>query len=212
MAEALPPSPAALSRPATKKVLPQGAPVSRIYFAGGAHPTEWNQFRHYGPTRSRFDHHLFDQNETAFAQERGIMYLCAGAEQFPAALAEVFQNGRLIDRNLNEPTYAGFELAADLALLDLTGTYATAIGATMAIHSGLRATARGWSRLFYDAYPDIHGLLYCSSTHSHQPLIALYERGRLALPQNPIVHRALSDKMLQHTLITTAESIGYGVV
>lgn len=212
MAETLPPSPATLSRPAIEKILPQGTQVSRVYFAGGEHPAEWNQFRHFGPMRSRFDHHLLDQNEAAFTQARGIMYLCAGAEQFPAALAEVFQNGRLIDRNLNEPTYAGFELAADLALLDLTGTYATAIGATMAIHSGLRVIARGWSRLFYGTYPDIHGLLYCSSTHSHQPLIALYERGKLALPQNPMVHRALSDKMLQHTLIATAESIGYEVL
>ncbi len=212
MVEALPLPPLSLSKPAVTKILPAGTIVSRVFFAAGDHPMQWNQFRHFGPTRSRFDHHLLDGGGAPAAQARGIMYLAMGGQQFPAALAEVFQVTRTIDRHLYLPTYAGFALAADLVLLDLTGTFATSVGATMAIHSGLRETARAWSRLFYDQYPGIHGLLYCSSTHSHQPLVALYERGVEALPPNPDFHRGLSDVALLNTLIATAEEIGYQVV
>ena len=30
--------------------LPTGSILWRIHFAGGAHPTAWNEFRSYGPT------------------------------------------------------------------------------------------------------------------------------------------------------------------
>jgi len=30
----------------------------RVYFRSGEHPSRWHQFRTFGPTDARFDHHL----------------------------------------------------------------------------------------------------------------------------------------------------------
>lgn len=39
------------------RTLPAGTTFGRIYDAGGAHPSRWHEFRRFGPTGSRFDHH-----------------------------------------------------------------------------------------------------------------------------------------------------------
>jgi hypothetical protein len=38
------------------RTLPAGTIFGRIYESGGAHPSRWD-FRRFGPTQSRFDHH-----------------------------------------------------------------------------------------------------------------------------------------------------------
>ena len=50
-------------------VLPAGAHLARIYSSGGKHPTQWNQFRYWGPTESRFDHHLVNSDGKAHLQD-----------------------------------------------------------------------------------------------------------------------------------------------
>lgn len=186
--------------------------VSRVFFASGAYAVRWNSFRHFGPLNGRFDHHELDADGFPCEDSRGIMYVATGDYQFPVTLAEVFQGSRMIDRFLNTPTYTAFRLTRDIVLLDLSGTFPTAAGASMAIHSGSREIARQWSRLFYNAYSQIDGLYYCSSMHSHQPLIALYERSGDALPDKPDMHRALADNALQNLIFKNAEQIGFNVL
>lgn len=193
-------------------LLQAGTTVTRLLFAGGSYPTTWDTFRYYGPTTNRFDPHLPDGQGRAQVQERGIMYLAIGPKAIPTCLAEVFQATRLIDRHHRDPVLAGFVTQAPLTLLDLTGPFATAIGASMAIHRGPRPRARRWAQQLYTAYPEIDGLSYCSPMNGNAPAVALFERGARVIPPRPVFHRELRDAVLASILTETGQLIGYQVV
>lgn len=125
-------------RPAVKRVA-AGTPLTRVYFTGGDYPTRWNEFRHYGPTGPRFDHHLPDPRGGPVLQARSIVYCAVSAD---TCLAEVFQETHRFNRTRPAPWLAIFTLWRDVDLLDLTGAFPTRVGASMAISSGNRARAR----------------------------------------------------------------------
>ena len=127
----------------------------------------------------------------------------------PASL-KVFQDSRAIDRRARDPWLVAFRLQHKLQLLDLTGTWPTRAGASMAINTGSRFRAQRWSRVIYEAYPYLHGLYYSSSMHANQPAIALYERAKDtgALSAQPLFHRSLSDPSLLTTLRNAATDLG----
>ncbi len=108
-------------------ILHEGTRLWRIYFRGGPHPTTWNQFRKYGPTNSRFDHHTTPKR----VQRRAIIYL---AENGPTCLAEVYQDTRTIDRRRDNSWLVRFETVRDVSLLDLTNLWPTSAGASMTIN------------------------------------------------------------------------------
>jgi len=177
--------------------LPAGTLLARIYFAAGPHPSRWNQFRRFGPTAARWDHHLADADGHPTEQDRAVLYC---APDMDTCAAQVFQATRRIDRIRDAPALAIFALDAPLTLLDLRGTFATAIGASAAIHSGPRSRARMWARKLYEAYPDIQGIHYGSSMNAHAPSIVLNERAAHATPDHPQFHRALNDDLLLEVL------------
>lgn len=82
------------------RTLPEGTTLARIYFSGGPHPVRWNEFRHYGPTNARFDHHVPDGHGDSRTQDRSVLY--CGSDAL-TCLAEVFQQTRRIDRVRNGP-------------------------------------------------------------------------------------------------------------
>jgi len=184
-------------------ILPQGSELWRIYYRGGDHPTRWNEFRSFGPSNSRFDHHI----PPAHVQSRAILYATRNPK---TCLAEVYQETHLIDRSRNKPWLAGFKLHRDVALLDLSGTWPTRAGASMAINSGPRPRARRWSRAIYDGYLGlIEGLLYPSSMNANEPAIAFYEPANPCLPKAPTFHRPLDDPNLDPYLRSAAHGLGY---
>lgn len=201
-----PPTVAELRRlgPEIKK-LPAGAVVWRIHFAGGPHPTAWNELRAYGPTDGRFDHH----ESPPGVQSRRILY---GASLGRTCIAEIFQGTRTIDRNDRAPFLVAFELTHAVALIDLTGAWITRAGASTAIHSGSRARARRWSSAIYAAFPAIEGIAYCSSMDGNSPSYALYERGASSMPKSPIFNRALADPGLTRIVNNAARRFGFVVV
>lgn len=183
--------------------LPAGYELWRVYTRGGPHPSHWDTFRTWGPAPNvRFDHH----EPPAGEQVRGILY---AADDVRTCLAEAFQQRRHIDASHNQPWLVGFALAAPLRLLDLTGTWPTRAGASMAISSGPRPRARRWSRAIYQAYPAAQGLRYASSMHRNAPAVALYERSAASLPTRPFFHRGLADPLLLPALAGAAEELGY---
>jgi hypothetical protein len=190
------------ARPPAWIVLPAGHGLWRIYLRGGRHPTRWNTFRAYGPADARFDHHAPPPR----VQERRILY---AAERIRTCLGEVFQRRRDVDADFGEPWLVGFTLTAPVRLLDLTGSWPTRAGASMAINSGPRARARRWSRAIYAAYPQAVGLYYASSMDGNAPAVALYERAEPALPVLPFFHRALADPLLLPALADAADDLGY---
>jgi len=162
--------------------------------------------REFGPTTARFDHHIPDVSLNSGEHTRAIQYLALDGI---TPLAEVFQDTRVIDRAAGSPWLVAFELAADLTLLDLTGTYPTRAGASMLINCGSRPRARAWSRAFYEAYPQTQGLYYASCMHENSPSLAIYERAAEAIPAYPSFHRGLSDKALRLTLRNAAVKLNY---
>lgn len=189
--------------------LAAGTLLWRVYTRGGEHPLSWNGFRHFGPVATmRFDHHTPDKLGAARVQERGTLY---GARHGPTCLAEVFQATRTIDRQAGDPWLVAFRTGAPIVLLDLTGTWPTRAGASMALNSGPRANARNWSRAIYEVYPQVQGLLYPSSMAANRPSVALFERATPALPREPAFHRALADPLLFPWLQVSAADFGYGL-
>ncbi len=185
--------------------LAAGTVIWRIYARSGRYPSAWNMFRSFGPTMSRFDHHLPPPRR----QRRRILY---GATLGATCFAEYFQTTRTIDRVLDAPWLVSFELVRDLELLDLTGPWPTRARASMAINSGPRPRARLWSQTIYAAYPGVEGLWYGSSMDGNRPAVALYERAKTALPAKPTFHRSLGDAALSTEVKNAARRFGYAVI
>ena len=104
---------------------------------------------------------------------------------------------------------AGLELVRAVSLLDLTGSWPTRAGASMAINSGPRPRARRWSQAIYAAYPAVEGLYYASSLDANRPAVVLYERAASALPRRPTFHRALADPTLAAAIVRAARRFNY---
>ncbi|MFT3912639.1 MAG: RES family NAD+ phosphorylase [Anaeromyxobacteraceae bacterium] len=188
-----------------------GTLLWRVYFRGVPHAPPWHALRPFGPTGSgRFDHHVPPGTRRGARPDRAILY---AADQGAAALAEVFQEKRTIDRTDREPWLVAFALARDVALLDLTGDWPARAGAnTEALCSGPHEASQRWSRVIHEAYPEVEGLRYASSVVAGSLACALYERARSALPARPELHRALTDPLLASTLEEAARDLGYAVV
>ena len=204
-----PPTPAELAAiGADIQVLPAETRIWRVYFQAGAHPTTWGQFRAWGPTDARFDHHVPPPS----VQTREILYGAVGPTAAISAIAEVFQASRIVERTRRAPTWVAFDCTRDLRLLDLTDTWPTRAGASMAITSGQRARARRWSQAIYTIFPDVDGLLYGSSMHANHLCVALYERALGAMPERPVFHRLLSDPAVLTLLKNACAAVGYALV
>jgi hypothetical protein len=106
-----------------------------------------------------------------------------------------------------------FELAQSLDLIDLTGDFATRMGASMEIHSGTRARARRWASDLYEAFPSADGILYASSMNGGEPALAVTDRAerRGMFPAHPLLHRALADDVLLDSLKDAADRLGYAL-
>jgi hypothetical protein len=193
--------------PATR-ILKAGTPLARIGHAGGRHPSGWNQLRFWGPTSARFDHHLRDAHGAPHRQDRGVLYAARTAQ---TCLAEVYQRSRIVDVHSNQPYLAAWTLAADLTLLDLTGVFATRMGASTAIHSGPRPRAQRWAAALYTAYPALDGIAYCSSMNGNADAFALNERAleKAPFPPTPNVNRKLADPLIADLIDAAAEDIRY---
>lgn len=191
--------------PSAFTVLPAGTRIWRVYRTAGRHPASWDTFRHVGPVAvGRFDHQAPPPHDDP---DRGILY--GALIRGDAAIVEAFQDARLIDRVQDSPWLAAFELARDAAALDLGGPWPTLAGASQAIASGRRDTAQAWSREIYAAYPTVDALLYPSAMAGGATNVAVYERGRDALPKQPLLNMPLAHPGLEVSLNRIAMTFGY---
>lgn len=193
--------------PGDIETLDSGALIWRVYRTTGSHPATWSTFRRHGPVGTgRFDHHEPPAHDDLVL---GILY---GALDAGAALAEAFQDGRVIDRSHDAPWLACFALSGDTALLDLRGAWATRAGASQAISSGPRGRARAWSRAIHAAYPSLNGVIYPSAMAGESTNVALYERAAAAsMPTHPALNIPLSHPGLAPALSRIAAKFGYGM-
>lgn len=191
------------------KVLGAGAILWRIHETTGRHAAAWNAFRHAGPTSARFDPHLELSGKDRWSlQKRGVLY--ASVKVASAAFAEAFQDTQVIAvQGERRRRLAGFRLAAELRLLDLTGSWPLMAGGNQAINSGSRRRARQWSRIIYEVFPRLDGLYYPSSLNGKWRCVALFERAAGALPKSPELNRALDDEALLRIVLRAARDSGY---
>lgn len=194
-------------------ILAAGTRIVRVHPLGGTHPCRWNEFRRYGPTKSRFDHHTEPRREHP---RRRIAYATYGDSAFCAALAEYFQDdgGGIgpIDTKRNRPAVTAFDLIGDIRTLDLDSGWVTRAGGNQAISSGPRGRARVWARVIYSAHPDIAGLSYGSSIWGPGRCVALWERAERALPGSPLASRTLDDPSIADAVADAAYRLGTTLV
>lgn len=218
MSERLPPPSAARIRDTQVRaedllVLPKGTRLMRVHDLAGPWPTSWDQFRAWGPTASRFDHH---PTPTRAHTRRRVAYLTHGANAFTAALAEHFQDGAggvlPLDLSRGRPAVSLVDTVHDITLLDLDGGWVTRAGGNQSIRTGSRARSRHWARAIYSAHRSVQGLAYSSSVWGPGRCVALWERAERAFPTQPTATRTLDDPAMAPALATAAEALGTFVV
>lgn len=211
------------------RVLPAGTVFGRIYDAGGAHPTRWHDFRHYGPTQSRFDHH---PDPESHHPDHAVTYVTpqitvppetAAQSVLLVCLSECFSDRGVIERGDGssggaQPRFVLFASTRDITLLDLVdSTWVAGAGGNDQINIGDRALSRPWARAIHQAYPDIDGVFYHPRTITQRPhlprarAVALWERAEDTLPVSPTLDIELSSPGLTVTLESFAKTLGLGL-
>lgn len=175
----------------------------RVHGTLGEHVLAWNQPRHWGPARGRFDpQHLPRGTDPA----RSVLYL---GDQIPVVVAEVFQHTRRVDVRAGGPWLTALRLTRAVSLLDLTGAWPTRAGASQALTSGPRPRAQAWARAIADAWPDLDGLWYRSSMYGRGHCAALWAAGEHAVPPTPLLSIPLAHPALWDALAHACEQLGY---
>ena len=187
-------------------MLPAETELVRVYFAGGPHPGTWRQFRRFGPTDARFDHH--DPTRQT-SPDRAILY---AAGDLTTAIAEVFQRTGVIDVRTGDPYLAILRTSRPIPLLDLRSDWPTRAGASQALGSGSHASARGWSRAVWEDHPAVEGIAWHSSMRHDGTAYALYERAADALEADPVANLTLGTNGLALPLAHAADLLGFGLV
>lgn len=205
------PQPVAAKFPALQprhvRVLPSGTILGRIYDQTGPHPVVWNEFRSFGPTNARFDHHPAGPGRVR--SDHAVLY-CAAAAAGPAAaasnpvlrtcIAERCVEKGFLDLRANTPTFTLFSNRADTRLLDLADSDWVALaGGNAAIAAGKRSTARKWARAIYSHYTGgdaLDGMYYPCSIIPSARSVVLWERAQPSIEPRPLLNKPLADPAL----------------
>ncbi|WP_182358023.1 RES family NAD+ phosphorylase [Tomitella gaofuii] len=183
-----------------------GALVWRVHRTSGVHVVPWNDYRIHGPLL-RFDQQPLPRGEHP---GRGVWY---GAIDVDTALAEAFQDTRVIDRQAGTPRLTAMRISA--TLLDVSGDHGawpTRAGGNFALTSASRTRTQRWARTIDRAFPHVDGLRY-RARWSGRPAIVLWQRDR----RDPFPGEAehswlLSDQRLAGRIAAAADRLGYDVV
>lgn len=180
----------------------------RVHRTSADHGLPWSTLRTYGPVL-RFDPHPYPRGEHP---TRGVWY---GAMDVDSALAEAYQDTRVIDRRWQDPYLTGFRCVRPLQLLDLggfgTGRWPTRVGGTFAMDAAPRSRAQRWARAVRAAHPQLDGLLY-RGRFAGGRCLALFTPAADAFPTRPTTSNPLTHPGMQSRLAGAALRIGYAVV
>lgn len=179
--------------------------VWRVHATVGPHVLPWDAHRTWGPVL-RFDQHPLPVSEHP---HHGIWY---GAAAPRGALAEVFQETRVIDRHTDAKYLTGLSFTRKLTLLDVGGiggaTWITRVGGNHSLDAAPHRRSQEWARAIYRAFPDLDGIAY-RGRYAGGTCLALFERTADAFPTNPDVALPLSHPGLEGRIATAAMDLGY---
>lgn len=182
-----------------------GTVLWRIHPTAGKHVTPWNTLRFYGPTTSRFDPHPPPPRSHA---GYGVAY--AAFDPY-TTFAEVYQRARTINRAARRPYLTAWRTSRPLSLLDLTGSWPTANGASHAINTGRHDYCRAWANTIHDHPAHVDGLLHTSAMAGTQTL-TLFTPARDSFPVASDLSRALIDPALSPIVDAAAGRFRYAIV
>ncbi|MHB8264269.1 MAG: RES family NAD+ phosphorylase [Acidimicrobiales bacterium] len=202
-----------MCEPDQDEILEYSQRLVRVFYRSGAkRASNWAAFRYDGPSlHARFDHHVL-------GQQRATMYVArhgdppVNLDAFQCALAEVFQDSRLIDRTTNDPWAVWWTPTRPFSILDLGSTWTLRAGANQALCTGDRARAREWARAIYDAFPNLDGLTWPSAVLGPGRNVVLTDRATGAVPLRPDVLQPLSAPGLLPPIQRAAGRIGYSLI
>ena len=180
----------------------------RVHRTASRHSLPWDALRGYGPIL-RFDPHPCPRGEHP---ERGVWY---GATDVDSALAEAYQDTRVIDRDWEAPYLTGFRCVRTVRALDLgafgPGRWPTRVGGNYAMDTAPHSVSQSWARAIHSAHPDLDGLLYRGRFGGGRCLV-LFSPAADAFPSRPATSNPLSHPGIQSRLAGAALRIGYTVV
>jgi len=133
------------------------------------------------------------------------------ASDITTACGEVFQDSRFIDVTSDDPYLAGFRLRRPVRLLSLRSNWPTRAGASQALASGIRSSARGWSIAVWEDLRDIEGIEYDSAMNRGGTNYALYERAENAVEPAPVSNNPLTHRGLRMVLRNASVALNYGL-
>lgn len=192
-----------------------GTLLGRIHSQGGSHPTRWNDFRHWGPTNSRFDHHPAPPRTHP---DRSVLYvaprLAGRGPVLRTCVAECFRDRGHLELSRDSPYFVLMRPTRDLRLLDLADSDWVALaGGNAAISSGPREVCRLWAAAIWSHYGDaLDGLLYTCSNIPSERSAVLWERAADAMPAKPALHLPLTSADLRADLEHAASQLHLGVI
>ncbi|WP_328362701.1 RES family NAD+ phosphorylase [Mycobacterium sp. NBC_00419] len=204
-----PPDPATLRglgfQDGETRVVGPGEVWWRAHFTEGAHVLPWNGFRTFGPVL-RFDPHRLPQGEDL---TKGVWY---GASTPDAALGELFQTDRVIDRHRNRPYLTALSFTRPLTVLDVAtdsdGAWITRVGGTYAVSTAPHAITQRWARATAAAFPEVDGIRY-NSRYAGRVCLALFLPAKTAMPPRPELSLPLDHPALTNRLAPAAQRLGY---
>lgn len=207
--------------------LPEGTTLLRAHNTQGAHPTAYDQFRHFGPLpdKGRFDHHPPGpprDHSTTY----GVLYAAAddprAAAPEPVAAGDGAVPGNALDVVLSELvqadlervlhpglTLSAFAPSADLTLLDVRGGWAQTSRAGVHLSAAPHHEVQPWARAIRRDYPHLHGILYAPSTGGRAAALALNESAAPAITGCPLLlSLPLAGSELLGVVAAAAERLG----
>ena len=171
----------------------------------GEHVLAWNALRTYGPVaRCRFDPHDLPPHE----QTAGV---CCLALDLPTALAEFFQDTRVVNARRNAPHLTAFQPRRALRLLDLTGEWSVRAGASHVINTGRRDVTRAWARAITAAWPGLDGLWHTSSM-TGRSCVTIFNSAADVMPAAPSFSEPLDHPGLRPWVAAACDQIGYALL
>lgn len=171
----------------------------RVHRTSGEHVVPWNRLRYWGPSATmRFDPH----EPPSRTQDRGVSYT---ALTVPTALAEVFQQTRVLNSRRGAPYLTAWSPTRALRLLDLTGTWPIQAGASHVINTGRRDYCRAWARAIHTAWPELDGLWHHSAMTGGDA-VTLFTHAGDSFPARPMLSLPLDHPGLRgHVLAAAAQ-------
>jgi len=183
-------------------VLPVGSMLWRIHSTAGDYPQPWNRLRFYGPTASRFDPH---PPPPGMHEDYGVAYT---ARDPYTPFAEVYQRTRVINPQAGAPYLTAWRTNRVLRLLDLTGNWPVANGASHVLNTGRHDFCREWARAIHDHPARVDGLLHTSAM-TGRPAVTLFTPAQDSFPSESVFSRALRDDAVLPLLVAVARRVNY---